>query len=214
MIFATYNCIPGRKHPDVERVGETYVNCWLRVRSFAEAKALAEKNIRGQHWKILTLDEIWRIPRGHYQTEEDGFPYSEQALIDREVYVFHVSPKHPVYCVDFEAVPMRTNTRFPKGTHADVKYWVMNEKVSSSSDVFDDFWGKVTHKRKAVSLGRKMIQSERWRVTAVRGGRPVNYRSFPKNLLLTQYYEEAEEYGECIAFWTDKEPNQPDAGDG
>jgi hypothetical protein len=141
MIFARYNCIPGKRHPDIERVGETYANCWLRVRSFSEAKKIAEKNIRGQNWQILNLDEIWRIPKGHYQTEDDGLPYYEQALIDKEVYVFHQSPKHPVYCVNFEAVPIQTNTQFPKGTYADVRYWVVNEKVSSS-DVFDDFWGK------------------------------------------------------------------------
>jgi hypothetical protein len=214
MIFARYNCLPGNKHPDSERVGETYVNCWLRVRSFAEAKNLAEQNIKSQFWKIRVLDEIWRIPPGHHRTEEDGLPYYEQALIDREVYVFHQSPKHPAYRVDFEAVPTRSNKNFPRGTHADVKYWVMNEKVSTTSDVYDRFWDKSVHKRKAIALGRKAIQSESWRVTAVRGGQPVSYTSFPKDHLFTQHYEEAEEYGECLAFWTDKKPNKPDAGGG
>lgn len=96
MIFATYNCIAGKKHPEFERVGETYANCWLRVRSFAEMRKLAEKNFRNQHWKIINLDEIWPIPKGHYQTEDDGLPYYEQALVDKEVYVFHQSLKYPV----------------------------------------------------------------------------------------------------------------------
>lgn len=203
MIFAMYNCIPGRRHPDFEQVGEAFVSCFLRVRSFSEARALAERSIRSRHWKSLSLNEIWRIPRGHFQTEHDGLPYYEQALIDREVYVFNVSPKYPVYCVEFEAVPMKTNAHFPQGTHARVMYWIVNEKVSPSSDPYDDFWGKVGHKQKAVSMGRKMIHSEKWRVVAVRGGKPVNQRSFPKDHLLTQYYEEAEEYGECIAFWVE-----------
>jgi len=208
MIFARYDIVPGRRHPDRDRVGISFANCWLRVRSFAEAKDLAEQNLAEQHWDILSLDEIWRIPAGHYQTEVDGLPYYQQALIDREVYVFHLSPKYPVYCLDFEAVPMRSNQHFPVGTHAVVKYWVTNEKVSTTSDVFDHFWDKITHQRKAIALGRKAIQSEHWRVTAVRGGQPVNYRSFPKNQLFTQYYEEAEEYGECLAFWTEEKPNK------
>jgi hypothetical protein len=90
--------------------------------------------------------------------------YYEQALIDKVVYVFHQSPKYTVYCVNFEAVPIQINTQFPKGTYADVKYWVVNEKVSSS-DVFDDFWGKKKHVSKAISLGKKKIQSEKRRGT-------------------------------------------------
>lgn len=129
--------------------------------------------------------------------------YYEQALVDKEVYVFHQSPKYPVYCVNFKAVTIGTNTQFEQGTLADVKYWVANEKVSSS-DAFDDFWGKKKHVNKAITLGRNKIQSEKWRVINVLEGQPVNYRSFIKDPLLTQYYEEAEEYGDCIAFWTYK----------
>jgi hypothetical protein len=203
MIFAQFKCVPGRRHPDFEHVGVAYVNCWLRVRSCNQAKVLAERNIRAQHWKIRALEEIRKISRGDYDTKSYGLPYHEQAIIDREVYAFHLSPKFPVYCVDFDAVAMKTNARFPRRTCAFVKYWVTNEKVSPSSDPYDDFWGKLTHKRKAVSLGRRLLQGKKWRVTAVRGGQPVNYRSFPKDPLLTQYYEEAEEHGECIAFWID-----------
>jgi hypothetical protein len=201
MIFAMYRVVPGPKHPDADRVGVSYVNCWLRVRSLVEAKDLAEKNLRDQHWQILELEEIERIPHGRYRDEDEGLAYYEQALIDREVYVNYISPKYPVYCVDFKAVPMRTNNKFPRNTHAYVKYWVVNRKVSSKADVYGDFWRKVKHVRKAISLGRKAIKNDKWRVTAVGEGRPVNFRSYPKDPLLTQYYEEAEENGECLSFW-------------
>ncbi len=201
MIFAMYCVVPGPKHPDMDRVGIAYAVCWLRVRSFVEAKDLAEKNLRDQHWQILELKEIGRVPRGHYRAGDEGLAYYEQALVDREAYEIHLSPKYPVYCLDFEAAPMRANERFPKNTHADVKYWVSNEKVSSTSDFYDDFWGKEAHLRKAISLGKKAIESEKWRVTAVGEGRPVNIRSYPKDPVLIQYYEVAEEYGECLSFW-------------
>jgi len=201
MIFALYCVVPGPKHSDVDRIGVAYVDCWLRVRTFVEAKDLAEKNLRDQHWQILELEEIWRVPHGHYRAGDEGLAYYEQALIDREFYQIHLSPKYPVYCVDFEAVPMRANTQFLKNTHADVKYWVVNKKVSSTADVYDDFWGKETHVRKAISLGIKAIKRAKWRVTVVGVGRPVNFRSYPKDPVLTQYYEEAEEYGECLSFW-------------
>ncbi len=203
MIFIRYECRPLKKHPDYDQIGDGSVNCWIRVRSFAEAKELAEKDIRSQHWKILELEEIWKIPSGHFQTESDGRQYFEQALIDREVFVFHTCPKFPVYCVEFEAVPMKKNTDFPQETIADVKYWVANEMISST-DYLDNFWSKPQHLEKAVSLGKKMIRSEGWKVTEVRNGEPVNHLSFRKNSLLTQCYGEAEEYGECLAFWMDE----------
>jgi len=208
MIYAQYNCLPGRRHPDIERVGEAHVSCWLRVRSFAKAKELARRNFSRERWTILALEELWRIPPGHYRKKDKGRRYYEQAMTDREVYLFHLTPRYPVYCVDFEAVATRSNKHYPANTHADVKYWVVNEKVSAKSDVYDGFWDKVAHKRKAIALGRRTIRSERWRVTAVRGGRPLSYRSFAKDSLLTRYYEEAEEYGECVAFWTYKKPNR------
>jgi hypothetical protein len=165
---------------------------------------MAEKNIKTKHWKILSLDEIWRVPRGFYKPEDINFLYYEQALFDKEVYVFHQSPKYPVYYVEYEVIPMKKNKRFSQKTHAIAKYWVMNEKVASKSDFYDDFWGKLKHQRKAISLGRQMIQSEEWRVTAVRGGNAVNFRSHADNATLTQYYDEAEEYGECLAFWIEE----------
>jgi hypothetical protein len=73
--------------------------------------------------------------------------------------------------------------------------------------------GQKKHVSKAISLGKKKIQSEKWRVTKVLEGQPVNYRSFIKDSLLTQYYEEAEDYGECLAFWTYTKPNKANAAD-
>jgi len=208
MIFARYNVVPGPEHPDVNRVGETYVNCWLRVGSFAAAKRFAERHLRDLHWEILELMEIWRIPRGYFHSKHEGRACYDQALIDGKYYTFHLSPKYPVYCVDFEAVSMRTNTKFPAGTRAAVKYWVTIDKVSSTSDCYDNFWSEKTHVRRAVALGKKAVRGEKWRVTAVGKGRPVNFRSYPKDPLLTQYYEEAEEYGECLSFWHDAGPSK------
>jgi len=210
MIFAFYHVVPGPEHPDADRIGYTYVNCWLRVGSFAGAKRLAKKHLRAHHWKILELEEIRRIPRGYFHTKHAGRAGYEHALVDGEAYAFHLSPKYPVYSVDFEAVPMRTNTRFPGGTRAKVKYWVVNGKVSSTSDVFEGFWSKETHVRRAIALGKKAVRGEKWRVTAVGEGRPANSRSYPRDPLLTKYYEEAEEYGECLSFWYEADFSKKD----
>ncbi len=202
MIFARYAIIPSRHHPEFGRIGPALVNCWLRVRSFTEAESIAVRTMRGLGWRSVTLEEIWRIPPGHYRRRDPGYRYFEQAQTDREVYCFHTSPLHPVYCVEFQAVATRANCReYPKGTRATVMYWVVNEKVSKTADCFDDFWGKATHQNRAVNLGRKRIEAEGWKVTAVNAGYGVNEQTNSRDRKLTQYYEEAEDSGDCLAIW-------------
>ena len=202
MIFARYEIVPGRKHPDFGSIGLSWANCWLRVRSFDAAREIASRMIRGAGWSSLSLEEIWRVPPGHYRKRDAGFEYFEQAKTDRTVFVFFTSPLHPVYCVEFVAVATRTNRcKYPAGTKAAVKYWVVNEEVSKTADCLDDFWGKATHQSRAVNLGRKRIEAEGWRVTAVKAKYGINYLTHRRNKLLTKYYEEAEDLGDCLAFW-------------
>lgn len=203
MIYLTYSCQPTRSHPEYDRIGEAFVNCWIRVRSFAEAKKIAERDIRSQRWRILSLEDIWKIQPGDFQHGDKSYSHYEQARTDREVYLFHQSPRYPVYTVDFEAVALKSNAQFPPGTTAEVRYWVVNSKVSKTADHFDAFWDKDAHVRKAVALGRKEIREENWKVTSVTTSRPVNRRSFARSPKLTQYYEEAEEYGSCLLFQVD-----------
>lgn len=203
MIYVSYECTPRKTHPDFDRVGGAIVNCWLRVLSFDEAKRLAEGNLVDQQWDIVSLNEIWRVPQGFYQDDDPGYRYYEQAKIDREVYVFHLYPKYPVLCVTFEVVAMRDRKNFEPGTRAEVDYWVVNEKVSPTADFLDGFWDRPAHQRKAIAMGRRSIASERWRVTKVSGSKPISYWAVAHDEQLTQYYDEAEDDGECLVFYLD-----------
>lgn len=204
MIFAQYKMVPGRKHPDFGRIGAALVNCWLRVRSFEAAKMAAAQFLREEGWKSLALQEIWRIPPGHFKEPSPGFECFEQAQTDRTVFVIYTCPLYPVYCVEFEAFANPRNRRkYAPGTRARAKYWVVNEKVSRTADCFDDFWGKPIHQRRAVNMGKRRIEAEGWQVTLVTSHYPASSQTNSRSKLLTQYYDEAEETGDCLAFWVE-----------
>jgi hypothetical protein len=200
MIFLSYICEPTDAHPDSERLGEAFVNCWIRVRSFAEAREIAERNIADENWRVISLDEIFRTRREYHRTEAEGLAYYKQALIDSEVFVWHTCPKYPVYRVDFRVTPTKANKRFEAGIKAVASYWVVNEALSSTSDPFDDFWGKKKNRNKAVAMGRKLIRAEKWRVISVLDEAPVDFAMCKNDPDLARYYDDAEEYGECLVF--------------
>ena len=118
--------------------------------------------------------------------------------------------------LDFERLKaIRSKVSIPLVLHgaSGVPSWIVEKATEYGAEWSGAKGIPDEHIKKAISLGRKKIQSEKWRVTAVLDGRPVNYRSSIEDSLLTQYYEEAEEYGECIAFWTHTKPNKANSAD-
>jgi hypothetical protein len=216
VIFVRYHCKPTQTHAEYDTTGDTWVNGWIRVRSFAEAKARARRELRNGYLKVVRLEEIGRVSRESYPEDASGRAYYDEAQEAGEVFVFYSSVKHPVFCVDFEAVTLRSNRNFPRKAHATVKYWVLNEKVArqfsadndmAADESYADFWKDRKHREMAVTLGRKKIQDYGWRVTAVCNAQPVCYDDYAGNALLLEHYDEAEERGECTAFWTDVPPD-------
>lgn len=206
MIFARFYCSPAPKHPGYSFLGDGYANCWIQVRSFHEAEVIAKRNIRSQHWKVLELEEIWRIPKGHYQIEAGGLEFYEQALIDKAVFCFHTCPKFPVLCLDFEVVATKQNLRYDYLTPSSVKYFVSRAAFSETISEMDDFWSHKSNLTKAALLGRKFFRTNQWRVITIGEVRPVNHKSKFNDPEFPQYYEEAEEFGECAVFYTDSSP--------
>jgi hypothetical protein len=206
MIFVRYRCVPTKRNPRVDAVGEAAVACWVRVRSFREAQTISRLALRREHWSIHSIEEIRRTRRADYKPRGEGRKYFDQAVLDRDVYAIHSSPKHPVCQVDFVAIPARGNRSYPRDTRAKVVYLVVNERVSRSADYFDDFWLKPVHLQKAIALGRRRIRAAQWQVVTVESCTPLGYRAVEKYPLFARYYDEAEENGDSIAFWPDHDP--------
>jgi len=215
MIHVRYHCKPTKAHPEYDQTGDTWVNGWIRVRTFAEAKARARRELRGEHLKVIRLDEIGRVSRARYLEDPNTLEFFDEAQKSGEVFVYYPSVKYPVFCVDFEAVSARSNRNFSRSVRATIKYWVLNETVAAHlypeeaalADVtYTDFWDQRKHREMAIKLGRNKIRDYSWRVAKVVGGQPITYDDYKGNALFQQYYEEAEDGGECTAFWTDAPP--------
>jgi hypothetical protein len=65
------------------------VGCWIKDRSKEEAETVARTFIEGEAWNVLTLDDHQIVSDSTYKDKVEGRCYYEQALIDREVFVFY-----------------------------------------------------------------------------------------------------------------------------
>ncbi len=52
-------------------------------------------------------------------------------------------------------------------------------------------------------MGKRRIEAEGWQVTLVTSHYPASSQTNSRSKLLTQYYDEAEETGDCLAFWVE-----------
>lgn len=76
----------------LQEYGGAYVNCWIEAPDLGDAVCRALAAIQSAGW---TPDEIHRgfqTTREAYTGDGDGLEYFEQALIDKEVCVFHTYP--------------------------------------------------------------------------------------------------------------------------
>ena len=206
MIHIRYRCLPSTAHPKAETVGDTWCLAWLRVRSFAEAKALAENELRNRQWDALELEEIFRVPADHYAKDDPHYEYYCETEHRREVYAYFLSPKYPAYCIELEAVATQRQQRFPPGTKATVIYWVLNSTLVQDADFFNRFWEKPGVVQMAEECAQELVKSSGWQVEQLLRGYPTNCHQYAPNSLLAAHYDEAEDVGECIAFWPEVDP--------
>jgi RNAse (barnase) inhibitor barstar len=64
------------------------VNCWIKAPSERRAQAIA-KNKLGSDWKIVQLNESYRVSREFFKKRDDGLPYYLQACVDGQVFFLH-----------------------------------------------------------------------------------------------------------------------------
>jgi hypothetical protein len=76
---------------DFVKFGGAQVNCWLALPE-REALGRAAQLVEAYGWRVEVVDESREVTRDHYQSDSSGLSHFEQALIDREVVVFHTWP--------------------------------------------------------------------------------------------------------------------------
>lgn len=91
MYFFDFHAIPANSEHKLECAG-AYVCCWIQDSSLTSAEARARRGIEENGW-IVTGSESEPCQTSREQwLEGEHLEQFDQALIDREVWVFHAYP--------------------------------------------------------------------------------------------------------------------------
>ena len=194
MYFLRYRAMPAKTHPERDRYGEALVCCWIDRRTLATADRVARRQLRAEKWDVLERDAGEKVTEADYDEGDEWLEHYRQALTDTEVFVYHLSPRSPVYCV-IGAVKQGSPPRA-----AEAMYLASGESLLRDGE--DDvsvpgFWD-ARRRAKVVAAARKAIREAGWTVTAIRDERPVGPTDLAEDFVA--YYDEAEDRGSCLVF--------------
>jgi len=197
MFYLRYRALPAVDHPRADRLGEALVCCWIDRPTLAEAGSVARTDIAEQHWRILDREVGEEVTAADYEPGDEAHPYYEQALTDREVFVYYTSPRYPVYWVTAAV------THADPPETAEAHYFLCGEAVAEEEEDINDpaFWGG-DRGRAAVEAARDAITGEGWQVAGQLAGRPCGTRDLPEDLV--EFYDGAEDDGSCLVFLRDE----------
>lgn len=91
MFFVEMHAVPGPGQADVN-VGGAYVNCWIKATDEDDAVGRARAQISDAGWKPVEFRRAHTTRRADYTGQDEGLQYFEQALLEKEVCVFHCYP--------------------------------------------------------------------------------------------------------------------------
>lgn len=192
MFFLRYVAVPAKRHPEHEVLGEAFVCCWVERKTLATADRVARRNMKAELWDVLERDAAHAVFASNYPEGDEWRAYYDQALIDKEVYVFHTSPRFPVYWI------IATARRGPRET-AEAHYLISGESLLGKHHevAVPNFWNLIRRHR-ALKAARDAIAAAGWAVTRVVSEKPCGQSDLPSDF--HRYYDEAEEVGACLVF--------------
>jgi hypothetical protein len=201
MFFLRYSIVPTESHPGFAVLGEGLVNCWINRPTLTTADRAARADIKRSGWEVLERETAEEVTEDDYDDEDGWREYYRQALTDREVFVYHTSPRYPVYWVVVAV------SRGEPPEDAEAHYFLCGEQLLGEGERTDspDFWDDFK-RQTAQDAASAAIAEAGWTVTRIVSHRPCGSRDVPEELRF--YYEEAEDSGACIVFVHDGEDAQ------
>ncbi len=192
-----YALKPSKHHPEFDSLGEAMVNCWMVCSSIEEADKAAVTDIEREHWVILEREEAEITTSEDYDSDDDdGLQFFEQAQLDKEVYVFHKSPRFTVY-----RIVAAVERLLPDGSkeQEEAQVMLLNESLAEDDADFYDlaFWSDERCSA-AVERAHKLLEEQGWTVVSISQQGPVDWLSADEDL--TELCEYAEEDDECLVF--------------
>lgn len=87
IFLITYHAVPTEKVEQFETYTGAYVNCYIEAYNIYEGLKKAEQKIKNSDWFDLDFQDAVVANPGDLDSEK--IEYYKQALIDKEVLVFH-----------------------------------------------------------------------------------------------------------------------------
>lgn len=198
MFYLRYRVRPTNDHPEREMLGEGMVCCWIERPSLAEADGIAQEAIRDEQWDVLESEEGREIREEEYDADDEDLEFYQQAVLDKEVFVFHTSPRYPVFHVEAEVTDAQSVTT------AEAHYFLCGESIlREGEDVYDPAFWAGERQEIALTAATDAIREAGWAVVRVVLAEPCGRDDLPEELL--SFYDEAEEAGACVVFVHDDE---------
>ena len=92
MFLVQFEATPRRDAAAPPDAAGAFVSCWIERGSLDEAIRVARAGIQAEGWIVGEPDEAYPVDAATYPPGKDGREYFEQALIDKEVFVYHCYP--------------------------------------------------------------------------------------------------------------------------
>ena len=201
MYFLRYSAFPTEVHPEQAVLGEAFICCWIERPTLAAADKQARKDITSQHWRITQRDAAAKVKDTDYDDDDSFGEYYEQALIDKEVYLYNLSPRFPVYWV-VAHVQREADV-------AEAHYFLTGESLVDEGEniAVPAFWDS---RRDAVlAAAREAITEAGWKILAIASDKPCGREDLPEEMHF--YYDETEENGACLVLVHDREDGQSES---
>jgi hypothetical protein len=207
MYYLQYRALPSTANPRREQLGEGLVCCWIDRPTLREADRVARQAIQREHWEVLEREYGKQAQQADHGDDEKWVQYYRQALTDKEVFAFNLSPRFPVYWVTASVA------RESSSEVAEAHYLLAGASILQDGDDLyaPDFWSEELEQL-AVAGAVEAVEAEGWVVTEVSQRRPCGRGDVPEELVFA--YDEAEDSGSCLVFFREGEAEDEATGGG
>lgn len=189
-----FTVFPTEDHSEFEVVGECMVYCWIVASSPDEAEQVARESLSEQSFDCREFESCELV--ASEDECEEGVQYYRQALVDGAVFIQNISPKYPVYYLEFTVAPLREHG---DSTVRKAAFLIVNEAVDASGDCYErGFWNQERVQAAEVEAVRA-IRKAGWGIVSEEASRPCCYDDVPRGR--HDLYDEAESEGMSLGFW-------------
>jgi hypothetical protein len=95
MWFIRFDATPRCDARTARHAAGAVVNCWVDQPTLHEAVEIAREGIRAEGWIVDEYHDAYEVDQTTYPPGKIGREFFEQALIDKEVFVFYAFPEDP-----------------------------------------------------------------------------------------------------------------------